>query len=1332
MLGDLPPCVQLLARARFRLPQDVTIEDHPADKEHKKDELRVNLTAAWQALTEAIRAHAAYAITHAYAVDASKVEKTTEAGESYIVVARAAARHDGTVLRGRLLCDDEFLSIGNTTYLAEKAACDDALADAPPGARIMLWLDSSSHAHALQRFMHTTARRRRNVHAAGRHRATERLLQPQELVLFHWQMSHVGEPMNEWADQEADVAADEEIVVHPPPACFDFASMLFARDVRGERHLATSRADAEVARRLRSHVQNTILRSTKDLVLKGLPEDDERLLSTVLAERCFYSDAGLKLRPAERRVIDQEALCPFGCGVACTWYHFCFKCQGPPVVERRELWLHHVEEAGQAWAGEVPHAALDMVREWLVWSRPSAARYRQAPRHGEADAALTRTSGALAQARGFVGGLFDPGTTKASGQFKAALANAISAGAELIRGALVACEETWGERLKALAISRRVFRRYATKLRDQVRKGGPRRAALLAHAADVRDRARTAGVGLGWAAEHAAAWARCREAAADDTLSLHMQWWLAAKVLRARLRAWTRLGWVTCRAAGRGWDARVLTVTGAALPARQIDRGTLVDRASSAMRRAVALARPARVRDGAHAHRAEIRAMARFVGGGTVHGGELRDVRQGALHITAGRCRVLPGEAKRARAATGRRVRRGQEAGRRDEWSTRAVLDVRRRTDQHGTPIPGRALEALIEWEGDWPHTWVPVNPTWIPSAVLRREVRDMYSARQGQRAALAVPTERALARAVRGSTAAARRTAVDPGGVDEIAQYLADRESDEAPIVDDASDDGGDGGAFDGHDDGGALDDGHALMHPSVAGLRGTVDATANGGDGRDDGVDAAANGGDDGDDLTRLLAARQQHLDADASMRVQVEAIMAARMDVGVRVNASLAHALGVRAGSSTDPLPNAVHPSAAASAAGKRPRHPRLQSDVDLVEEAEVRRLEGGAADDRDAQQAGAAQQVIELSDSEDDAEDPPTRDEEELHSALASRLAERAGAAVLYAQACAQRDEAAAGDDDWRALHGRAARLRRTAEAALERAGHMEPLRAQRCNKCPGCATPCDVLLCPPCTARALGWTDEEQPPREALDAFCAQPSVARLLALLTDADVCGDGSCWSYAALASGRMAHASASGERLGRPTRAQCVHDRALRHAVVEWCERNDGYFRLCGGAARDVAKLKDLAQRPPIYGAGSSGLCDYLDGPLLRAGSYGGDMQWVAVSDLLSCDIFTYDAAGGGDVEGSWYEHGEVAEGRRGRWCGGTGARARTLSAAVAHCITAGSRLLVLQQRPQHWHALLPRGAGGSVTPLASVEAAIAGSRLEHAIVDIATDELTLESLH
>ena len=169
----------------------------------------------------------------------------------------------------------------------------------------------------------------------------------------------------------------------------------------------------------------------------------------------------------------------------------------------------------------------------------------------------------------------------------------------------------------------------------------------------------------------------------------------------------------------------------------------------------------------------------------------------------------------------------------------------------------------------------------------------------EGVDAAVEAAGEAAAAEDAADVLAAARMAGEAEDGAHSVVGGGAD---DDFPpyVIDDDFDDGGDGGAFDGHDDGGAFDDGHALMHPAVAGLHGAVDATANGGDGGDDGVDAAANGGDDGDDLTRLLAARQQHLDADASMRVQVEAMMAARMDVGVRVNASLAHALGVRAGS------------------------------------------------------------------------------------------------------------------------------------------------------------------------------------------------------------------------------------------------------------------------------------------------------------------------------------------------------------------------------------------------------------------------------------------------
>lgn len=49
------------------------------------------------------------------------------------------------------------------------------------------------------------ARRKRNFHAAGRHAATSRLLARHEVVVYAWQMSHVGDPANErWTNVPED------------------------------------------------------------------------------------------------------------------------------------------------------------------------------------------------------------------------------------------------------------------------------------------------------------------------------------------------------------------------------------------------------------------------------------------------------------------------------------------------------------------------------------------------------------------------------------------------------------------------------------------------------------------------------------------------------------------------------------------------------------------------------------------------------------------------------------------------------------------------------------------------------------------------------------------------------------------------------------------------------------------------------------------------------------------------------------------------------------------------------------------------------------------------
>ena len=102
--------------------------------------------------------------------------------------------------------------------------------------RVALWLDSISPQQAHQRFRRCPARSKRQFHMAARHAASARLLANHEVVIYHWQMSHVGEPANEWADVEAAARAEaEEILplVEPDPWSYSSARGCICRRVRG-------------------------------------------------------------------------------------------------------------------------------------------------------------------------------------------------------------------------------------------------------------------------------------------------------------------------------------------------------------------------------------------------------------------------------------------------------------------------------------------------------------------------------------------------------------------------------------------------------------------------------------------------------------------------------------------------------------------------------------------------------------------------------------------------------------------------------------------------------------------------------------------------------------------------------------------------------------------------------------------------------------------------------------------------------------------------------------------------------------------------------------------
>ena len=257
-----------------------------------------------------------------------------------------------------------------------------------------------------------------------------------------------------------------------------------------------------------------------------------------------------------------------------------------------------------------------------------------------------------------------------------------------------------------------------------------------------------------------------------------------------------------------------------------------------------------------------------------------------------------------------------------------------------------------------------------------------------------------------------------------------------------------------------------------------------------------------------------------------------------------------------------------------------------------------------------------------------------------------------------------------------------RVRRRMDAA-------SPLRAgaaMRRGVCRACGVAGTGVVCCACAPGVLGTSGTGGD--GALRDVCATPTIESLLRLLVDTDVCGDGSCWSYAVLAAlGQLEHVLDERGRLsgavGEVVERDRMRDALLRAAVAQWMTDNDGVRRFCGGAA-----AADL-EGDPVARVRSALPAYRSDGWLWPrgAGSYGGDQEFVALADLVGCVIFSFASGDSGDVRGTRYEPGMVNARQRGRWV------ASTLSATVEHCVLARSRLLCMRRFGRHWHALLPR---------------------------------------
>ena len=126
--------------------------------------------------------------------------KTVREGDrSWQVAGFAMAKHDGSVDRVGPLDDV-------CNYRAEMRAQLHA-ASGRGARRIIIVFDASSPVAVLQRFGRMGASGRRSVLVREIVDDWWRELAAFEVVVFLWQTSHAGEPVNEWADKEADAAA---------------------------------------------------------------------------------------------------------------------------------------------------------------------------------------------------------------------------------------------------------------------------------------------------------------------------------------------------------------------------------------------------------------------------------------------------------------------------------------------------------------------------------------------------------------------------------------------------------------------------------------------------------------------------------------------------------------------------------------------------------------------------------------------------------------------------------------------------------------------------------------------------------------------------------------------------------------------------------------------------------------------------------------------------------------------------------------------------------------------------------------------------------------------
>ena len=227
-------------------------------------------------------------------------------------------------------------------YMAEMAA-QLAVAASAGVRRVVIVFDATSPPEVLRRFVWSCRRKRQRFFRRDWLDTWWQQLQAFEVVVFVWQTSHVGAPVNEWADAAAAEAARAGLDEEAPRLLPAGYASLELEQVDGQlirggpRATAAAAAQREVERRLAVGSGSVQMVEECDLELPRLPERLVVVAEAVLCGRAQIGDARRCCGRVARRMAADMG-CPFGCGCRFAWHDVAFTCGGAPLVRLREEW----------------------------------------------------------------------------------------------------------------------------------------------------------------------------------------------------------------------------------------------------------------------------------------------------------------------------------------------------------------------------------------------------------------------------------------------------------------------------------------------------------------------------------------------------------------------------------------------------------------------------------------------------------------------------------------------------------------------------------------------------------------------------------------------------------------------------------------------------------------------------------------------------------------------------------------------------------------------------------------------------------------------------------